>query len=179
MISWLRYRYTKARMTAYLNGQLSVQSRRQIARYIDTDSRCYREYMTHRRIHDELQRQLPVFGAPSPSGLDSIWHGIQDELDQPQTRPRPRRRYAMGYGMAVLLFVLAMTLPNWLREKFDASTAMPTQPAPLLVSNKTPAPIDRTGYVMMHHAAALTLTEPGQTEALLLQNTPAPRHGTR
>jgi len=178
MISWLRFRYTKTRMTAYLNGQLSTQARHRVARYIDTDQRCYREFIKQRRIHDELQRTLPMFGSHASIGLDRIWQGIQAELTESTPITQPRRRYAVGYGMAVLLFVVAMSLPNWLREQLDTTSIMPTHPAPMSAFNTTPSPVEQSGE-MPHHAVSLSLTEPVHTQTLLLQNTPAPRRSTR
>ena len=41
MLHYLRYRYVKMQMSAYINGELDARTRRIVARMIDQDPRCY------------------------------------------------------------------------------------------------------------------------------------------
>ena len=123
-----KYRYCRARMVAYLNGELSSTTRRRVGRYIDECSDCYSEYIHQRDLQQELRHRLSVFGAPRPGQLERIWEAVQDELQL--TRKTSVRPWYLRYGLVTLVFILAMFLPLMLLGDDVASAVMVTQPTP-------------------------------------------------
>lgn len=123
-----KYRYCKARMTAFVHGELSPQSRRRVARYIDECADCYAEYMRHRELQRELLHDLPAFGKPDEAQLDRMWSVIQGEVFTPQRRTTPNF-YRMRYGFATAAFFVVFMLPFTLGNNTIA-TASTTPPTP-------------------------------------------------
>jgi len=176
---WLKYRYTKARMVAYLNGDLPSHVRQRMARYIDGDKRCYAEYVRQKQAAQEIERDLPRFGTPDAARLNAIWTQIETELTaSPASQPRViRKRYVFGYGMAMAVMLLILIAPAWVNTRLDAGTMLPSQPAPHIVRNETAVPARNATPT---HQSVVLLTEPVHKQPnLYLQNTPTPRASRR
>lgn len=145
-----KYRYCKARMTAFLNGQLSPESRRRIARYIDECQDCYDEYQRQRDLMREFEAQLPTFGKPNNDQLSRIWTGIQAEVFAPAEAPRKRRRvhwvYQARCGFAALTVLFTLLVPFMIQDDNFTQAAV-TQPTPAQLedtTHKTDTPDDAT-----------------------------------
>ena len=134
IINYLKYRYVKTRMTAYLDGELSDQSRRFIARQIDENPLCYREYIQAKQSKQELERSLPSFGQAEAGQLDKIWANIQSELNQPEaipvTRVMPRQNYSLSYGVAMLILAIIMLTPFAIDASRSNISPVPQHPLP-------------------------------------------------
>lgn len=176
MLDYLRYRYAKIKMAAFVNGELPSHTRRFIARLVDTDARVYEEYIRHRQAKQELERTLPVLGRPEVRQLDTIWAGIQAQMNTPNINRRtvpPRQRYSLSYGLAVLLGVLALLLPLAFEGGHVKASAVAQQSVPETQEFNTPSedipPKQPTAVAMVANMASRA------TDIVAnLQNTPAP-----
>ena len=178
MLRYLRFRYTKARMTAYLNDELPAQTRRFIARQIDSDSRCYDEYIRQRQTKNELDRTLPSFGRADRQQLSTIWANIQADLAKPLD-PNPvttkRPTYQLGYGVCIVVLVALLMLVPF---SFDAQTVSaqtaPTQPPipdlVVTVETKKQATVNPT-FVAYLESVETVATIEAETA---IKNTPVP-----
>ena len=168
----LKYRYCKARMTAYLNGELSPGARRRMARYIAECPDCYAEYLRQLDLTRELESRVGGFGTPGVGQLDRIWANIEAEITTPAPAPPVRRRRAR-YGLVLLMLLLATLLP-WTLGNRNVAFDVPSQPAPELnTGGGTPARVQdrQTGT----ETVMLVLTGPvDRTPKIDLRNTPAP-----
>jgi anti-sigma factor RsiW len=136
------YLYCKARMIAFLHGELPPGSRRRVARYIDECPKCYAEYVRQRSLQHELAHRLPSLGQPNPDQLDRIWAGIQAEM-QPAPRHTPLA-YIARYGLATLALVMALLVPL-LIGGLDGPQITVTQPRPAdLATEVTASPPEPT-----------------------------------
>lgn len=137
VLKYLQYRYFKARLAAYLDGELPVKTRRFIARQIDENPLAYQEYLRARQTKQELESSLPIFGKPEIGQLDAIWANIQDEL-QKEARPsltkKLRPHYSLGYGLAVMLIALLLLAPFALDVQRVTASAAPNELVPNLVT---------------------------------------------
>lgn len=125
-----KVRYCKARMLAYIRGELPPRSRRRMARYLDECPRCYQEYQRQRSTLLELERTLPAFGAASGEQLGRIWTRVQADM---QRRPGGLRPiiYHASYGLAALMLLVILMLP--LAGTGGSAAAAPLmQPEPVL-----------------------------------------------
>jgi anti-sigma factor RsiW len=173
LLKYLKYRYVKVHLAAYLDGELPASTRRFIAREIDQNSLAYREYLRAKQTKQELERALPAFGKAEAGQLDAIWANIQGEL-QKEERPvkarRLRPQFSFAYGMAMVLVVMLILAPL----AFDAhrvnAASVPSQPSPELQAT-SPATTE----------AQPTTVALGATDDLrvnTLQNTPEAGTGT-
>lgn len=181
LLNYLKYRYVKARMTAYLDGELSIRSRRFVARQIDENPLCYREYILAKQSKQELERTLPTFGKADTPQLEKLWANIQAELNQAdEVMPKQvmrRPSYSLSYSVAVLVLAIILLTPFAIDVSRASISPIPEQPSPedtVGVTSRagTPAP-DSTAI-----ALAVDTTVQVQTTAqseIPLQNTPAPR----
>jgi len=182
LISYLRYRYVKNRMTAYLDGELPVKTRRFIARQIDENSLCYREYIRAKQSRQELERSLPVFGKAENGQLDNIWANIQAELNQPESKSAPvmmRPRYSLSYGVAMLIFAVIMLTPFAIDVSRSGESPVPQHPLPEQAVNRT-SPASTPGAETRAIAFAVNSDVQTETQAtnratIPLQNTPEAR----
>jgi anti-sigma factor RsiW len=138
-----KYQYCKARMIAFLHGELPPGSRRRVAQYIDEYPRCYAEYVRQRSLQHELGHRLPSLGQPTPDQLERIWAGIQEEM-----RPAPRRKsqpaFVARYGLATLALVMVLLIPLLLGS-VDGPPITVTQPRPAdLATEATASPPNPT-----------------------------------
>lgn len=137
-IAFMRLRYCKANLVAYINGQLSPRARRRIARYIDIDAACYAEYVRQRELARELNHSLPYIGQPDKPQLDRIWGAIQAEMSPtaPAQRPQPHylqvKRANARFGLVSIAFGLVMALPFTLGNSHVSALYVPTPPVPQL-----------------------------------------------
>jgi anti-sigma factor RsiW len=175
MLKYLRYRYAKTKMTAYINGELPPSMRRFIGRLINDDERVYNEYIRQRQTKLELERQLPAFGRPEEGRLNAIWVNIQAQLNTPDAPvtppPTARRSYSLSYGVALGLCVLALLIPF----AFDASHASAAVVPQVLETEEFTTPDVTVLKVTSVAVAARSEVLPTHDVAVGIQNTPAPR----
>ncbi len=177
LVKYLQFRYVKARMTAYLDGDLPVKTRRFIARQIDENPLCYREYIRAKQTRQEIERTLPVFGKADSGQLDNLWANIQAELNQPETESVPmshRPGYSLSYGVAMLILVIIMLAPFAI-DAGRSSISPESHSLPEHLTGQTsPA---STPDAEFRAVAVAVNTEVQVTSAsrIPLQNTPAPR----
>ncbi|MEL7433413.1 MAG: hypothetical protein AAFN11_05655 [Chloroflexota bacterium] len=180
LLTFLRYRYTKARMSAYVNGECTPETRRFIARQIDSDPCCYDEYMRVREIKAQLEAEMPRLGRPEDAQLSAIWANIQSEMVQPapepvlQARIRLRPRYSLGYSVAMLLLAIIMLTPFAYDGQKSAPSGIAQQPMPEATAAVMTPSADSTTEASAIVVAAQT--DPSETRTRPPQfNTPAPR----
>jgi anti-sigma factor RsiW len=156
---WLAYfkiRYAKARMVAYVHGELPSAARRRIARYIEQYPACYAEYVKQRSAMRELEWKLPLIGQAERPTLDRMWSAIQAGLETstdahtgalPPVRGRTARRFTrpgfqLRYGVAGLAMACAIVLPMTFtgnRAAFAAIRSLSlSQPAPQTATSQPP-----------------------------------------
>ncbi|MDQ7024468.1 MAG: hypothetical protein Q9P01_13315 [Anaerolineae bacterium] len=175
MLKYLRYRYAKIKMTAYINGELPTHTRRFIGRLINDDERVYNEYIRQRQTQRDLERQLPTLGRPDAERLDSMWANIQTQLNAPHSPTAPNTTgqfYSLSYGVALGLCVMAlMVLLTF--DSGRASAAVSARHLPETVEFTTPdtPPVKLTSVAVARRLETLATDE----VATDLQNTPAPR----
>jgi anti-sigma factor RsiW len=177
MFKYLRYRYAKTKMVAYINGELAPHTRRFVGRLINDDARVYREYILQRQTKQQLEHDLPIFGRPDAGQLNAVWANIQAEMSKPVSQQVPalgqRPRYGLSYGVALAMFILAVLLPF----AFDAShanTAASQSSVPETVEFTTP---DTQKPNAQPTSVALVVqleTQATDDVASEIQNTPAP-----
>ncbi|MCA9913575.1 MAG: hypothetical protein KC496_09515 [Anaerolineae bacterium] len=145
MLRFLWYRYARARMAAYVNGELPPKTRRFVARIIDEDPRCYQAYRIQRQAQQELQRTLPLVGKPQAGQLDALWQQISTEMElpEPEVIQQPGIRfkpsYSLGYGLAGGFLLLLLTLPYAMGAGMVTASAVPRQPQPhAIVTEEAP-----------------------------------------
>lgn len=179
MLQYLRYRYVKARMTAYINGELSQPARRYVARQIDSDAHCRAEYTRQQAIKEAVEYKLPAMGRPEKVQLDSMWANIQTQLadnslhEVPANAHAMQPTYSLGYALAVFLCVFGILLP--FSFKVDGSEAIIVeQPVPQTEIEVAVTSVDATQQVDRVVAFA-SWTQPGSTPAPdnNLHNTPS------
>lgn len=137
MMKTLRYRYCKARIAAYVDGELSRRARARVARYIDADPACYALYANQRDHVRNLQAEIAP-PDPSPLQLDRIWTAIQREMNGEIVAPS-RTTYTgdltpsqARFGLLGIAITLSMLLPFTLSQQIGAFN-IPAQPAPRLL----------------------------------------------
>lgn len=134
LVAFFRIRYCKARMVAYVNGELPAAARRRMARYIEQYPECYAEYIHQRDAARDLQAKLPLVGQPEQPALDRMWSAIQAEL---APRPQPRKAAApfrLSYGVVGVTVALALILPFTFGGNRAAFALSLSQPAPLIAT---------------------------------------------
>ena len=174
----LKYRYCKARMAAYLNGEMSLASRRRMARYIDECPDCYAEYRRQLDVTRELESSVGGLGRPDRPQLRRIWSNVQTNIQYEATSHQPAEhapRRPARYGLVLLAFLVAVLLPWTLGNRNVPS--IPSQPAPAATS--FPSTPDRHQLrELAIEPTVVALVSPGterRVPALFLQNTPAAR----
>jgi len=179
MLRLLRVRYARARMSAYVNGELPPNTRRFVARIIDEDQGCYEAYLAQRRVQDELQRTLPLVGSPRSGQLDSLWQQISAEMAAPEAQTPAVRgelqpSYSLGYGLAAGFLLLLLALPYAVNVGAVSASAVPhPQPAQIVTEE---APISEPGAAVTPTGIALRTDAQGtQLARNELHNTPAAR----
>ncbi len=179
---WLRQRYAKLRMPAFLRGELPLHLRRYVARQVHEDDSVYTDYQAQRHIADELERRLPTFGKPQPDALRRVWSHVQAEVATPSAAKQAFTlpRFRMRYGLIACVLALALMLPL-LVDGYTISASVPQQPAPKVL-RLTPTPDSATDTAAADAVpikptvvAYVELTEPGRDRwHKLPHNTPAP-----
>jgi anti-sigma factor RsiW len=180
MLKYLRYRYAKAKMAAYVNGELSPNTRRFVGRLINDDERIYNEYIRQRQTKQKLERELPTFGRPDEGQLSAVWANIQAEMsksDKPDTPPASRPRYSLSYAVAAVMFVLAVLIPIALDASHVSAAAVALKSVPETVEFTTPDTQEPGAQPTSIAVAAAVQTQAQVTDEVNtdLQNTPAPR----
>jgi hypothetical protein len=178
MLQYLRYRYVKAQISAYVNGELNPRARGMVARMIERDERCYAEYRRTVELHAELKRELPQIGKPAPEALGMIWSNIARELAS-ETPPLVGRRSNLKYrlGVAGTAVIALVLLPLMVGTGARAERFVPVQPLPEMLTGVT-APADDGFFMRATPVAYLYETDSLATRGVMfagLQNTPAPQ----
>lgn len=157
-------RYCKARMQAFIHGELDLKARRRVAQHLDECPLCYKEHLQKRELADKLAARVPLLGKSKPPQLQKIWNAVQRDL---QPRPKQHQVPSARYGVAALILVVAMLLPLTLGNSNIALSA-PTHPIPSTAGTRTPS--DATVVTV-----ALMVTDKiDSTPNLALHNTPEP-----
>lgn len=163
----LRRPWVLRRLPAYIRGELPVESRREIARWISTDAGVEAAVDDLRRTDAVLRRELGGLGRAAPSQLERGWAQIGAALDGRAPLWRVRavadwRRSAAAAVMAALLLI-----PLLASGTAAASVFVPTQPRPQTLDDV----ITPTGAGQDVRPAD-TLTPPLATASLRLRATP-------
>lgn len=167
MLHFFKYHYCKMRMTAFVNGELSMDARRRIARYIDECPRCYAEYAHQRGLQQELMRTLPGLGKPDERQVSAMWDAIQRDLQPSATQQKPRvPHYQLRYGMATIVIVLILALPLTLSDTAANTTVSVTHPRPVanhtistISPQSTPIAVVATPVETINNQTATTTAE--------------------
>ena len=162
-------------MARYLSGDLADPVRRRVARYIDDNEDCYREYMRQREFAQKLERSLPTFGRPNAQRLEQVWSALQADLQASQSRTAwisdfgSRSSMHFSYGLVVIAITVALMLP--LALGYNSSLLSIDFPrAPHYAAVVRPPAID------LSSAPGFATVEPGASRpSSLLQSTPSPR----
>lgn len=171
-----KYRYCKVHMARFVSGDLSEDTRRRIARYIDACEDCYREYMRHREFGQQLERNLPALGNPDAQRINQLWLAVQRDLQAPAESRDLFRDFGaaaslrFSYGLLVLAISVALLLP--LMISYHTSTfslILPSVPESFAIA-RTP-----TTAIANRSPASATSQANARGNAPPLQNTPAPR----
>lgn len=182
MLRYLQKRYVRARLTAYIDGELNPASRRFVARLIDEHSDLYADYMTLRETRRNLERELPLIGRIDTHQMNNMWANINAQLQTeealsapPQSHRTPEPRFSFSYGMAVIIFVAALLLPLAF-DTHTVSASIPAElPAPQLPAT---AATPTNAQTVDTQAVALSVQtedrESTRDPQANLQNTPAP-----
>lgn len=169
----LKFRFVKARMNAYVNGELSPPLRRYIARQIDQDMRCYREYRRHRTIKENFEHQLAFIPKPTHERVDAMWTNIQHGLTSPAPHHlAPNLFSIVTCGVATFLLVMVFIIPlNWrsLGRSLESSILVPSQPAPHQIALMA-TPTARASGITIHITQTEDANLPGRINQLA--NTP-------
>jgi anti-sigma factor RsiW len=161
-------RYCRAHLQAYIDGELSLKSRRRVSQHLDRCPACYSIYVQQRDLSRELRQSIPMVGQRGVPDFKQMWGAIQAELPQPQPRLNQAR-----YGLALLAFTLMLIVPFTMGHR-DISLMPPSPPAPqLLEKHETP---DVTEPAAVATAAASITVESEMKPATLLPTVPEPRH---
>jgi anti-sigma factor RsiW len=177
MLHYLRYRYVKMQMSAYINGELDARMRRIVARMIDQDPRCYAEYQRYLRMHSELQREIPLIGKPAPDTLGAIWENIALELATPSAPRDVPTASRTHFGMLAIVMIALAILPMMIETGSRVDPVIPTHPLPEIVASST-ATAQSAASTAVTQVALLVHTDVVSTRDVAtvgLQNTPAPQ----
>ena len=147
----LKCRYTRSRMTAFINQELPINARRYVARHLDECAACRAQFEAQKTLRQTLMAEVPRLGQPSVGALQNVWARIADDLQAPAPAPvrTPFRTAACGFAAA--LFGLGMMLP--LAAQFAPVDAQPRplRPAPVVETNT-----DTTSEAMLTASAQAT-----------------------
>lgn len=123
------------KIIAYLHEELAPPLRQKVARHIDECVACYAYYVRQRDLARELEMRMSLVGHAKPTQLRRVWSSIQADMEQ----PRMQVRFRLRYGVAALIFMLALILP-WKTQSRVAARFIPLQPVPVVeAATKTPA----------------------------------------
>lgn len=167
----LQCHYTRARIPAFINQELPLQTRRYVGRHLDRCPACRAKYEQQKTVKQELVRALPRFGQPDNLALERIWNHIQAELKPeppPKRAPISFKSYSMGGLVAGLLLILLLPLAG-----SAGSMAVPNHPSPQTLA-LTETPTNRVADAAPTRIAIMAQTAPSKTDAPnILDNTPA------
>ncbi len=154
-------RECRSNLVAYLHRELSPARRREIALHLDTCQGCYAAYIEQRDLSHELAQILPRLGNASAPHFERVWNAFQAERAGGRT---PDAAYPARYGLAALLFMLALLFPWSLNRGEIIMAAPPTQPSPALQTITAtpgvarPAAVSQTPGAAPHQAPLVDAT---------------------
>jgi hypothetical protein len=167
-------RYSRARMTAYIHGELSLVARRRVARHLDECPRCSAIYTRERALTQELERSIPLIGTRQPPDFSRFWENVQIEIRteaKRETRPF-RHLHSTRYGLVALGLLLALVLPLTMGNR-SLPFILPTQPAPQVITG-TDTPHQDDGLSLATTVALRSTGERLRVPILAPILTPAP-----
>jgi hypothetical protein len=130
--------YCKARMVAYIHGELPIEAHRKVSRYIDECPACYAEYVRQRELKRYLSVSVPAMGQTDAQQINHIWMGIQAQLHQSSPSPTHHLRYMVQVSVMAMLsisvFLMLMLFDN---EGVQADVVLPAIPQVTEVANIT------------------------------------------
>lgn len=134
----LTCRYTRARLTAFINQELPASTRRYVARHLDHCPACRAHYKAQKGVRQTLMIEVPRLGQPAPQTLATLWTQITADLQQPAptvtvTATRRPMLYGIAAGAASLMLLASMAL-HW-HAPYTALSL--SQPAPLSQADET------------------------------------------
>jgi hypothetical protein len=91
-------------LSAYCNGELSVERNREVAEHIIACVRCRSEF-EEIKLGVKLLEELPLETPP-----DAMWSNIESKLGQPAMQPRPRVMFWRPQFAAIAAGVIALIL---------------------------------------------------------------------
>lgn len=115
--------YTRARLDAFIDAELSPRIRRRVAQHLDHCPHCDQRYIQRRELRRELQQALPLVGQSVEPDFAALWQGVRAELP----RRTPPRRFR--YGLVMMLILLALVVPLTMGNG-RVTQALPEQPVP-------------------------------------------------
>lgn len=174
----LRCRAVQGKLTAYVHGELPLKARRRVSAHLEGCHNCQMAYQRQRELIRELERDVPRVGQAHSVQLARVWSRVEGELRA--SAPRPTIQYRASYGVAVLLFMIAMVVPYILSRDERASEPVRTLPAQA-VAFATDMPDERVLHRVPENA--LSRTAPAVVRVRSYDNyvtpqaalTPAPR----
>ncbi len=96
-------------LSAYLDGEVTPQERKQVQQWLDTDPQFKQQYLEQLRLHQGVNR-VPIPSPSDSSMVESVFHKI-DQQDK-------QRRLLIGSGILVAAILSAFTSNFWLRPSF-------------------------------------------------------------
>src|SRR5690606_22404151 len=93
----------RQRLDRYIDQQLSIGQRRQVARHLDHCSACYASYNQRRELRRELGYYLPQLGRDHTPDFQRVWSAIQSELP---AQPSSQGGFQMRFGLAAMMLMV-------------------------------------------------------------------------
>lgn len=171
---WWRLQYCKARLPAYIHGDLPPATRKRIARYLDASSACYAEYQRQRQLARDINALMPAPSARHVPTFDSIWSVVQAPADGAVRRTE--KRQTVSYGLLMVLLLMALLAPMVWRTGGGAFV-VPSQPSPIVLGQRlflTGTPDRFIAPLQADVALSSTQASAERFAPQLLQNTPEP-----
>lgn len=156
----LTCRSCRVLLPAYIERELPLEMRSQVAAHIDRCDCCHASYVHQRALASGLRADLPALGRLDAARASVLWIAVQSDL-------AATRRSAPFFGqgqmsLAVLLMAAALLLP-WLASTGRLSALpLPLPPTPVSAGAlATDAPIESLASAQI---AAFQVTPPGAPE---------------
>ncbi len=123
MFGFLICHYTRVRLDAFIDAELSPRVRRRVAQHLDRCPHCDRAYRQRRELRRELQQTLPLVGTHVTPDFAALWVDIRAEIP----RKSPPRKFR--YGLVMLLLAMALVTPFTMGNG-RVTQVLPDQPVP-------------------------------------------------
>lgn len=119
----------------YVHNELPPSLFRRVAQHISQCETCYRIYIEHRGLANELRHVVQLANTGRPPSFERVWAASQAEALR-----RTSNYYPLRYGMFMLGISILLLVPFAFGGSNQVLAEPPTQPAPLLrtAPNVTP-----------------------------------------